>query len=325
MHIITRRATLGGIGLLTATAARAQTEVFPSRPVRLVVPFPPGGSTDVVGRIVAQGLQEALGQPIVVENRAGQAGILGSNFVRTTPADGYTLLMTNIGSQGIGPFVYRAVPYDTMRDFTHVGLMGTFYNVLVVNPRFSAQTLAVFIAEAKRRPGAINFATSSNGSSNHLLGELLKLEAGIDIVHVPYRGAGPALTATIGGEVPAMFDSVPSATSHVQAGTLRALAVSAPRRVAALPDVPTFTELGLPRLVADNWFGLSAPAGTPAAIVSRLSQALNAALATPAVASKLREIGFDIVPMDPPAFTAFVANQLGFWEDIVKRAGVTAN
>lgn len=325
MHDISRRSALGGLGLLLAGSAHAQSDAFPSRPVRLVVPFPPGGSTDVVGRLVAQGLQDALGQPVVVENRAGSAGIVGSNYVKTTPADGYTLLMSNIGSQGIAPFVYRSVPYDTMRDFTHIGLMGTYYNVLLVNPRFGAQTLAEFIAEAKRRPGAINFATSSNGSSNHLLGELLKLEAGVELVHVPYRGAGPALTATIGGEVPAMFDSIPSASAHVRAGTLRALAISAPQRLASMPGVPTFTELGLPRLVAHNWFGLSAPANTPAAVVTRLSQALNAALASPAVADKLKEVGFDIVPMDPAAFTAFVANQLGFWEDIVKRAGVTAN
>ena len=325
MHDITRRSALGGIGLLLAGSAHAQPDAYPSRPVRLVVPFPPGGSTDVVGRLVAQGLQDALGQPVVVENRAGSAGTVGSNFVKTTPADGYTLLMSNIGSQGIAPFVYRSVPYDTMRDFTHIGLMGTYYNVLLVNPRFSAQTLAEFIAEAKRRPGAINFATSGNGSSNHLLGELLKLEAGVELVHVPYRGAGPALTAAIGGEVPAMFDSIPSASAHIRAGTLRALAISAPQRLSSVPGVPTFTELGLPRLVAHNWFGLSAPAGTPAAVVTRLSHALNAALASPAIASKLVEVGFDIVPMEPPAFTGFVANQLGFWEDIVKRAGVTAN
>lgn len=323
MQIVTRRTAIAA-ALLAATAARAQ-ESYPSRPVRLVVPFPPGGSTDVVGRLVAQGLQDALGQPVVVENRAGNAGIVGSNFVKSQPADGYTLLMTNIGSQGIAPFVYRSVPYDTMRDFTHIGLMGTYYNVLLVNPGFPARTLEEFLAEARRRPGAINFATSSNGSSNHLLGELLKLEAGVELVHVPYRGAGPALTATIGGEVPAMFDSIPSATGHVRAGSLRALAVAAPQRVSALPDVPTFTELGLPRLVAHNWFGLSAPAGAPAPIVARLSRGLADALATPAVSGKLREVGFDILPMDPPAFAAFVAGQLAFWEDIVKRAGVTAN
>jgi len=322
--IVGRRAALTGAILLLAHPAAGQ-DAFPSRPVRLVVPFPPGGSTDVVGRLVAQGLQERLGQPVVVENRAGNAGIIGSNAVKMAAPDGYTLVMSNIGSQGIAPFVYPSVPYDTMQDFVHIGLMGTYYNALLVNPAFPARTLAEFLAEARRRPGAINFATSGNGSSNHLLGELLKLEAGIDIVHVPYRGAGPALTATIGGEVPAMFDSIPSASAQIRAGNLRPLAVSAPRRLPYLSEVPTFTELGFPRLVASNWFGLSAPAGTPAPIISRLSQALNEALATPALSARLAEVGFDIVPMDPPEFTRFVADQLAFWSDIVRRAGVTAN
>jgi tripartite-type tricarboxylate transporter receptor subunit TctC len=320
---ITRRGALAA-ALVVASAAHAQ-DAFPSRPVRLVVPFPPGGSTDVVGRLVAQGLAEKLGQPVVVENRAGNAGIVGSNTVKMAPADGYTLVMSNIGSQGIGPFVYPQMPYDTMRDFAHIGLMGTYYNVLVVNPNFPARTLAELVAEARRRPGAVNFATSGNGSSNHLLGELLKLEAGVDMVHVPYRGAGPALTATIGGEVPAMFDSIPSATAHVRAGTLRAIAVSSPQRLPYLLDVPTFAEAGFPRLVASNWFGLSAPAGTPPAVIERLSRALKDALEMPAVSGRLAEIGFDIVPMDPPAFTRFVADNLAFWGDIVKRANVAAN
>ena len=322
---ITRRAAIAGAAALPlAHTARAQ-EAFPTRPVRLIVPFPPGGSTDVVGRLVAQGLQEKLGQPVVVENRPGAAGMIGSASVKTAPADGYTLVMSNIGSQAIAPFVYPAVPYDTLRDFAHVGLMGTYYNVLVVHPRFPAQDMAGFIAEARRRPGAINFATSGNGSSNHLLGELLKLEAGIDIVHVPYRGAGPALTATIAGEIPAMFDSIPSASTHVRAGTLRPLAVSAPQRLPYLAEVPTVAESGLPRLVASNWFGLSAPAGTPAPVVARLSRALNEALATASLTGKLAEVGFDVLPMDPPAFTGFIEDQLAFWGDIVRRAGVTAN
>ena len=324
VDFVSRRAVLAGAIALLARPALSQ-DAYPSRPIRLVVPFPPGGSTDVVGRLVAQELQERLGQAVVVDNRAGNAGIVGSNVVKIAPPDGYMLVMSNIGSQGIGPFVYRQVPYDTMRDFVHIGMMGTFYNVLVVNPAFPARNVAEFVAEAKRRPGAINFATSGNGSSNHLLGELLKLEAGIDIVHVPYRGAGPALTATIGNEVPAMFDSIPSSTAQIRSGMLRALAVSAPQRVPQLPDVPTFAESGLPRLVASNWFGLSAPAGTPPAAADRLSRALNEAVTTPALVSKLAEIGLSTQQMDPAEFTRFVADQLGFWGDIVRRAGVTAD
>lgn len=323
MHV-SRRATLAAAAAVLARPALSQ-ENYPSRPIRLVVPFPPGGSTDVVGRLVAQGLQERLGQPVVVDNRAGNAGIVGSNVVKLAPPDGYMLVMSNIGSQGIGPFVFPQVPYDTMRDFVHIGMMGTFYNVLVVNPAFPARNVAEFVAEAARRPGAINFATSGNGSSNHLLGELLKLEAQIDIVHVPYRGAGPAITATIANEVPAMFDSIPSASAQIRAGTLRALAVSAPQRVPQLPDVPTFAESGFPRLAASNWFGLSAPAGTPQAVVDRLSRALNETVAAPELVAKLAEIGLSTQRMEPAEFTRFVEEQLRFWGGIVQRAGVTAN
>jgi tripartite-type tricarboxylate transporter receptor subunit TctC len=274
---------------------------------------------------VAERLQAALGQAVVVENRGGASGGIGSQAVARMAADGYSLVLSSVGSHGIVPAVVANPGYDAMRDFTHVGTIGVFHSVLVVNAAFPARDLAAFIAEAKRRPGALNYATSGNGSSNHLMGEMIKSEAGIDIVHVPYRGAGPALQAVIGGEVPAMCDSLPSAAPHIRAGTLRAIAVSARTRLASMPDVPTFIEAGLPKVVVENWFGVSGPAGLPAPVTDRLAATLAAVLAQPELAGKLRDLGVETQVMTPAATTAFVRENLAFWADAVKRAGITPN
>lgn len=320
---ITRRAAIGAA--FTLPFAAAAQDNWPSRTIRLVVPYPPGGSTDLIGRLVAERLQAALGQAVVVENRGGASGGIGSQAVARMAADGYSLVLSSVGSHGIVPAVVANPGYDAMRDFTHVGTIGVFHSVLVVNPAFPARDLAAFIAEAKRRPGALNYATSGNGSSNHLMGEMIKSEAGIDIVHVPYRGAGPALQAVIGGEVPAMCDSLPSAAPHIRAGTLRAIAVSARTRLASMPDVPTFIEAGLPKVVVENWFGVSGPAGLPAPVTDRLAATLAAVLAQPELAGKLRDLGVETQVMTPAATTAFVRENLAFWADAVKRAGITPN
>jgi tripartite-type tricarboxylate transporter receptor subunit TctC len=320
---IARRALLAA-PLALAAPALAQP-AFPNRPIRLVVPFPPGGSTDVVGRIVAERLQAELGQPVAVDNRGGASGALGSAQLARMAADGYALLVSGVGSHGIVPAVNANPGYDSMRDFTHIGMIGLFHSVLVVHPSFPARDLAGFVAEARRRPGAINYATSGNGSSNHLLGELLRLEAQAEIVHVPYRGAGPALQAVIANEVPAMFDSLPSAAPQIRGGTLRALAISARARLPALPDLPTFVEQGFPSLVVENWFGLSGPAGLPAPIAARLAAALGVVLRDPATVARLAELGLEAQPMEPAPFERFVAQNLAFWADAVTRAKVTAN
>lgn len=320
MHL-TRRSLAGALAIV-AGPAWAQ---LPARPIRLVVPFPPGGSTDVVGRIVAERLQAKLGQTVVVENRGGASGAVGSQAVARMPPDGLSLVVSGVGSHGIVPAVNPNAGYDALRDFTHVGMLGMFHSVLVVHPSFPARDLGGFLAEARQRPGAINYATSGNGSSNHLLGELLRLEAGVEIVHVPYRGAGPALQAVLANEVPAMCDSLPSATPHIRAGSLRALAVSSRQRLPAFPDVPTFVELGLPNVVVENWFGISGPAGLPQPVVARLSAALSEVLTEPATATRLGEMGLDARPMPPAEFEGFVERNLAFWADAVRRAKVTSD
>lgn len=296
---------------------------WPSKPVRLVVPFPPGGSSDVIGRVIASGLAERLGQNVVVDNRAGASGTIGSEAAARSAPDGYTLLLSNIGSQGIGPSIFPATGYDTMKDFTHIGMIGTFPNVVIVNPAFEAKTLQELIALARRSPGKLDFATSGNGSSNHLLGEMLKLAAGIDLVHVPYKGSGPALTDVIADHVPIMFDSLPSAAPYIKSGRVRALAVASKERVDGFSDVPTFAESGLPQFVIDNWFGISAPAGLSRDITDKVSQALKETVANPDVVKRLKDVGLDVRWMPPAEFTNFMRRDLTLWKDVVTRAKVT--
>jgi tripartite-type tricarboxylate transporter receptor subunit TctC len=322
---ITRRIALAAVTALAAPSLGRAQGAWPNRTIRLVVPFPPGGSTDVVGRLVAERLQAALGQNVVVENRGGASGAVGSAAVARMPADGYALVVSGVGSHGIVPAVVANPGYDALRDFTHVGMLGLFNSVLVVNPSFPAQDLAGFLAEARRRPGALNYATSGNGSSNHLLGEVLKSEAQVDITHVPYRGAGPALQAVLANEVPAMFDSLPSAAPQIAAGTLRPLAISARRRLPSLPNLPTFVEQGYPRVIVENWFGIAGPAGMPAEATERLSRVMAEILAQPVLIERFQAVGFAPEIMDPAATTAFVVENLAFWADAVKRAGITAN
>ena len=323
MMPITRRLALSLAGS-AALCGTATAQDFPIKPVKLVVPFPAGGSTDVAGRIIAAKLGERLGQQIVVENKPGASGAVGSDAVARTPADGYTLVVSNVGSQGIGPSLFQNITYDVMRDFTHVGMIGTFTNMLVVHPQFEARTLAELVALAKKSPGKVQFATSGNASSNHLLGEMLKLAAGIDLLHVPYRGSGPALNAVIANQIPTMFDAVPSAAAHVAAGSLRALAVASPERLPQFPDVPTFRELGYGDLVIRNWVGISGPAGIPAPVVARLSPALAEALSQPDTRKRLNDVGLDATVMTPEAFADFLRKDLVMWKTVVEQAKVKA-
>lgn len=321
-----RRLLLGSsLALPALHAARAQ-DAFPSRPIRLVVPFPPGGSTDVIGRVIAAELQTRLKQSVVVDNRPGASGTVGSAGVVRAPADGYTLLFSNVASQGVMPALSpQNVTFDPVGDFTHIGMIGVYWATLIVHPSFPARTLAEFIAEAKKRPGEINFASSGIGSSPHLFMEILKLDAGIDIVHVPYRGSGPALSALLANEVPAMADSLPSSTPHIRAGAVRALGVSSGQRVAAFPDLPTFAEQGFPRMAVDNWYGISAPPGLPAPIRETIATALNDALRDPAVGERLRGLGLEPKVMNDDAFRTFIGDMFTLWKDIVKDANIRAD
>jgi tripartite-type tricarboxylate transporter receptor subunit TctC len=320
-----RRGAVGGLAalaLVRPAAGQGPGQAFPQAPIRLIVPFAPGGTTDLVARLVAQGLQERLGQPVIVENRAGAGATVGSAAVAAAAPDGYTLVLSNIASHAISPHLYRTVRYDPVEDFTHIALITTNPSVMVANPRFEARTVADYVTLARRDPGKLDFATSGAGSSNHLLGVRLALAAGIQINHVPYRGAGPAMTDVIAGVVPVMFDSLPSASAHIRAGSVRALGVSGAERNPAFPDVPTFREQGFD-IVSLSWFGLSGPRGMPPVVVERLSAEVRALLARPDVRTRFDEFGGTPGELPPAAFTAMVREEHAVWGPVVRASGAT--
>jgi tripartite-type tricarboxylate transporter receptor subunit TctC len=317
-----RRRVVGASLLLFASAARAQSG-WPNGPIRFVVPFAPGGTTDIMARLVGERLQARLGVPVVIENRPGAGATIGSLAVAQAAPDGQTLLMSNIASHAIGPALYRNVRYDPVRDFAHIAMVTVNPSVMVANPRFEAQSLPAFIALAKARPGRLDYATSGAGSSNHMIGVRLALTAGIDITHIPYRGAGPAMTDVIAGVVGVMFDSLPSASAHIRAGSVNALAVSGAERSPAFPDVPTFREQGVD-IVSYSWFGISAPAGTQAAVVERLNREIRGIIAEPAVAARLEALGGSARDWSAAEFTAFVRREAETWAPVVRASGATA-
>lgn len=314
------------IGLVAlGLAAQAQAQGWPNKPVRLVVPFPAGGSTDVVGRVIAQELSMRLGQNVVVDNRGGASGTIGSEAVARMAPDGYTLLLSNVGSQGVGPSLFATVKYDAVKDFTHIAMIGTFPNVMIAHPSVPVKNVAEFVAMAKRSPGKLNYATSGNGSTNHFMGELLKYYAGIEMVHVPYKGSGPALTDLVGKQMEYMFDSMPSAAQHIKSGTVIALAVSGAERSAAYPQVPTFKESGFGNIVISNWFGVSAPANTPTEVVQRVNAEMKVILAKPDIVARLEGLGLSAQVMTPDQFTRFVAADVEGWRNAVRNTGVKAD
>ena len=302
---------------LPAFSLRAQA--WPARPVRVVVPFPPGGTTDFIARLVSTRLGAVLGQNFVIENRAGAGGTVGSDQVAKSPADGYSLVVSNVASHGVGPSIYKTMPYDSVRDFSHIALMAEIPSVLVVRVDSPIRTLAEFIAAAKARPGQMTVGSPGNGTSSHTKQELLKRSAGIDTIHVPYRGSGPMMTDLAGGQVDAII------TTLVEAGRnprFRLLAVTAADRVQGWSDLPTFRELGHPDLVASTWFGLSGPAGMPAAIVDKLNVEALAALAHPDVVPRLIETGSTPRRMSAAEYSAFVASEVQRWAAVVKAANI---
>jgi tripartite-type tricarboxylate transporter receptor subunit TctC len=328
MRVTRRAAMASALGALACPGlARAQAaDAWPSRPIRLVVAFPPGGSTDIVGRLTAQYLQNALGVAVVVDNRGGASGGLGTAGAARSPADGYTLTVSGVGTHGVVPAVNPAqTEYDPVKDFTHVGMIGVFYSTLVVHPSFAAASLTDYLEAARRQPGKLNYATSGSGSSNHIVAELLVKNAGVDIVHIPYRGAGPALQALIANEVPSMFDSLPAVAPHIRNGTIRALAISSPERLGTFPDIPTFKELGYQEMVTENWFGISGPAGMPQPIVDRIARAMSEFLVDPAIKARYSEAGLDTKVMPPAPFKDYIADAFDFWKSAVQRTGVTSH
>jgi tripartite-type tricarboxylate transporter receptor subunit TctC len=319
-----RRIVIASVPVLLAAPSVLRAQAWPTGPVRLVVPFAPGGTTDLVARLVAQHLAERLGQPVVVENRPGAGATVGSAAVAAAAPDGLTLVMSNIASHAISPHLYRSVRYHPVDDFAHIALVITNPSVMVANPRFAARSITDYVAMARANPGGLDFATSGAGSSNHLLGVRLSLAADIRINHIPYRGAGPAMTDVIAGVVPVMFDSLPSASAHLRAGSVRALGISSAARNPAFPDVATFREQGFD-IVSLSWFGLSAPKGTPAAVVERLNTEVRAITARADVRARFDEFGGAAGELSPAAFTAMVAQEFAVWGPVVKVSGASAD
>jgi tripartite-type tricarboxylate transporter receptor subunit TctC len=322
--LLDRRFFVASAASLLAAPGIARAQNWPSGSIRLVVPFAPGGSTDLTARLVADGLTQRLGVPVVVENRAGAGATTGSQVVAEAAPDGQTLVMSNIASHGISPSLYRNVRYDPVRSFTHIAMVITNPSVWVVNPRTEITNLRDLVAAAKGRRGGLDMASSGAGSSNHLLLVRFSELAGIEHTHIPFRGAGPAMTAVIAGQVPMMSDSLPSAAGHVRQGSVRAIAMSSATRHPAFPDVPTFREQGFD-LVSTSWFALSGPAGMPAPIVERLHRETMAVISTPESRQRFAELGGEPGDMTPAAFTAFVAAEVAAWAPVVRASGATVD
>ena len=306
-------AMIGGLPLPSSAA-------FPERPITLVVPFPAGGSTDLIARLVASRMTATLGQQIVVDNRGGAGGNLGSAAVAKAEPDGYTLLMGTVATHALNPALYKKMPFDPVKDFAPVSLLVLVPNVLVVNPEFPAKTVPELIELLKAKPGEFSYASSGNGTPLHLSGELFKTMAGVDMVHVPYKGAGPALIDVMGGHVPIMFDNLPSSTEHIKAGKLRGLAVTTRERAPSAPDMPTIAET-LPGYETYSWNAIFAPAGTPKEAIDKINAAGLAALADPEVKAKLQDLSATIVGSTPDELAQHVQAELTKWAPIVKASG----
>jgi tripartite-type tricarboxylate transporter receptor subunit TctC len=301
------------------TLAGAQSE-YPSRPVTLVVPFPAGGSTDLVARLIASGMTKHLGQQIVIENRGGAGGNIGSAAVARAEPDGYTILMATVATHALNPALYKKMPFDPVADFAPISLLALIPNVLVVNNDFPAKSVQELIDLLKADPGKYSYASSGNGTPLHLSGELFKSMAGVDMVHVPYKGAGPALVDVMGGHVPIMFDNLPPSLEHIRAGSLRGLAVTTKERAPSMPELPTIAET-LPGYETYSWNAFFAPAGTPEPVIQHLNKAALAALEDPEVAAKLKDLSATPVGSTPEELAAHVKAELAKWAPIVKASG----
>ncbi|MBO0755498.1 MAG: tripartite tricarboxylate transporter substrate binding protein [Bradyrhizobiaceae bacterium] len=309
--------------LLLGLAAAAGADDYPNRPVRLIIPFPPGGSNDVVGRLVAKQLGEQLGQQVFVDNRAGAGGVLGTEVAAGAAADGYTLLIISI-AHAVNPALHT-LPYDPIAAFTPISILATGPNVLVVNPELNVTSVGDLLALAKEKPGELNYASAGVGSFQHLGGELFKLMAGVNIVHVPYKGGGPAMQDVIGGTVKIMFSSLIQTTPFIKSRQLRPLGVGGAQRSPVLPDVPTIAEAGVPGYVAENWWGIVAPAGTPAPIVEKLYKDIQAALKSPELQAEFANEGAATVKMSTAEFGEYMKSEMAKWTRVAKEGGFSGH
>jgi tripartite-type tricarboxylate transporter receptor subunit TctC len=300
----------------------ALAQTYPNRAITLVIPFAPGGSTSIVGRGIADKMSELLGEKVVVDNRPGAGGTVGTKAVAKSEPDGYTLVLGYTGTLAIGPSLYKNAGYDPRKDFAPIGLIGNAPNSLVVHPSFPAKTIAELIAYAKANPGKVNFGSAGAGTVSHITGEYFATSAGIKLVHIPYKGTGPALTDLLGGHIPMAFAPIPASHPNVTAGALRALAVTSTTRSSLLPDVPTIAESVLPGFDASLYYGLAAPAGTPRSIIDKLNKALRDALASAEVKRQLTQDGTEITPGTPEDYAAFIDKDEKKWSQLVKASGV---
>ena len=309
--------------IAVAVTAPAAAQGFPSRPLKIVATFEPGGASDILARLLAPRLAESLGQPVLVENRPGAGGNTGTDYVAKSAPDGHTLVMGYIGTHAVNPTLYPRIPFDAVRDFAPVAFVASIPSALVVHPSVPARSVPELVALAKSRPGALNYGSGGSGTAPHLGAELFKLMAGVDLVHVPYKGSGPAVTDLLSGQLSLMFNTMIQTIPHVQSGKLRALAVTSARRSAALPELPTVAEAGLPGYEMVGWFGVLAPAGTPKEAVARLNGDLLKALALPDVKERLAKLGSE--PTDirtPEQFGDYIKAEIAKWARVVKAAGM---
>jgi tripartite-type tricarboxylate transporter receptor subunit TctC len=309
-------------GLLTGAASGVHAQGYPNKPIRIVVPYPPGGFNDTLARTVGQKLNEAWGQPVVVDNKPGGGTLIGTDAVAKTSPDGYTLLITPFAF-AVNPSIFKKLPYDPLKDFAPITLAAATPNLLVANASVPFNSLKELIASAKAKPGRLSYASTGTGSSNHLSMEKFKQMAAVDIVHVPYKGSAPAVTDLIGGQVDLMFDNIPNVLPHVKAGKLKGLAVTSPKRSSHVPEVPTVIEGGVPGYEVSVWFGIAAPAGTPEPIITKLNTEIVKVLNLPDVKEKFAAQGVDVVGSTPTEFAAHIKSQMATWDKVVKDAGVT--
>jgi tripartite-type tricarboxylate transporter receptor subunit TctC len=300
----------------------AAAQGYPNKPVRMIVGFPPGGGTDVVARVIGAKLQEWWGEAVAVENRPGATGTIGADAVAKSAPDGYTLLMGHVNSTGIAPNLFAKLQYDPIKDFSGVAYVGYVPNVLAVHPSVAASSVKELIALAKAKPGAMNYASSGNGSTQHLAGEMFKQLTGTDIVHIPYKGSGDAIKDLLSGTVNMNFDTMPPVLPHLQAGKLRGLAISTPRRLPQLPDVPTFAEAGITGFDVTNWYGVMAPSGTPREIVLKLNADINKAMQVPEVRARLEAVGTQLREMSAPEFDAYMKAEVSKYAKLIKDAKI---
>ena len=313
------------LAALAFVASGVFAQAWPTKPIKVIVTFSPGGSSDIVARLLGPPLAEKLGQPIIVDNRPGAGATIGANAVAQAPADGYTLMLSNTAPISISPFMLDKPPYDPVKSFTHIAFIGSVPNVFVIHPSVPATNFAEFVAWLRKQPNSIGYGSGGVGSIGHIVGEVMKTQLGVKMEHVPYKGSSPMHTDLLGGQILFAIDTLPQNVPYMNTGKLRGLAVTSRNRMPLAKDVPTVIEIGQPKLIAENFFGLSGPAGMPKAVVDKLHDAMNEVLTTPDIRRKLEDFGIEIGSASTAEFTDFVTKQVAEWAPAVKASGATLN